>query len=866
MLAPAFRIGLVGALLGTALPGVAVAQAPPPAKEGAFSPPAPTTTPPELVTFVEADYPEQARADGREGSVVLELTVDAEGKVTEARVKESAGYGFDEAAVAAALKFVFRPAQRGERAVAARLLYRYQFHLEAKEVEKAVPVAALTGRIVASGTDHALAGATVRLFRGNEKVGEAVTEADGKFSFPDIAPGVYRVVVDANGFESYETNEELSASEWTDVSYGLVAPEEGSEEVVVRGTRPSREVTRRTLTRRELSRIPGTSGDALRAIQNLPGVARPPALSGLLVVRGNADQATPVFVDGMWISNVYHFGGLSSVIPTEMLDEINFYPGNFSVKYGRALAGVVEAHLRETRDDGRYHGLAQVDLIDARAMLEGPVPLLDGWNFIGGIRRSHVDAWLIPILEGNEDTQIQGAPVYYDYQFIVDNRPTKKSYLRIGTLGFDDRIRVVTEASARGGQLNAVSASWGIGSIYHVELSDETRADFTLTGAKQHVHFSESTVEFDLMAYALLARSEIAQDLGKRATLRFGYDLLFGPYTASGRLPQVPAAGAPDVGPALTLPAQTFSDDQWFWLPAVYAEMDMRPSARTQVVTGVRLDYGEWTERLDVSPRITARYAIRPTFPKTTLKGGTGLFHQGPDLFDILLSDDQTELRSQRAWQNSLGAEQELTRNVTASVEGFFNLLDDLVSRSPDENGVVRYNNFGTGRIFGVETMLRYDADERFFGWLSYTLSRSERTWAPGQPSELFYLDQTHILTLLGSYDLGRGWEFGARFRYVTGNLYTPCFGSLYSSTSTSYLCVSGPTNSERLPPFHQLDIRIDKRWKFPGWTLGAYLDLINAYNRVNPDFLGYNYDYSQSRPETASLPIVPSVGLRAEF
>ena len=342
--------------------------------------------------------------------------------------------------------------------------------------------------------------------------------------------------------------------------------------------------------------------------------------------------------------------------------------------------------------------------------------------------------------------------------------------------------------------------------------------------------------------------------------------MLLGPYTASGRFPQAPPAGAPDVGPALTLPAQTFSDDEWFLLPALYAEMDMHPNARTQVVTGVRLDYGRWTGRFDVSPRINARYAVEPSFPKTTLKGGTGLFHQGPDLFDILLSDDETELRSQRAWQNSLGVEQQVTQNVTTSLEGFLYLLDDLVSRSPDADGIVRYNNYGTGRIFGAEAMLRYEAHPRFFGWLSYTLSRSERTWAPGQPSELFYLDQTHILTVLGSYDLGRGWEFGARFRYVTGNLYTPCLGSLYSSTSTSYLCVSGPTNSERLPPFHQLDIRVDKRWKFPGWTLSAYLDLINAYNRVNPDFISYSYDYSRSRPETASLPIVPSVGMRAEF
>jgi TonB family protein len=843
-------------------PGEALAQAaeaPSPAAAG------PQTTPPELVKFVEAPYPEEARTRGLEGAVILELTLDAEGKVTRAVVTESAGHGFDEAAVKAALGFEFRPARRGERAVASRLLYRYVFRLEQKEVEKAVTVAALTGRIVVSGSDHPLAGATVRLLRGDQTLDERVTQSDGRFSFPDLAPGAYRIEVQAAGFDAFSSTEKLSASEETQVTYGLATRDDSSEEVIVRGTRPSREVTRRTMSRRELTRIPGTSGDALRAIQNLPGVARPPALSGVLVVRGNADQTTPVLVDGMWISNVYHFGGLSSVIPTEMLDEISFYPGNFSVRYGRALAGIVEAHLRETRNDGRYHGLAQIDLIDARAMLEGPVPFVKGWNFIGGFRRSHVDAWLVPLLEG-EDTQVKGAPVYYDYQFIADHRPSSKSYFRIGTLGFDDRIRIVDETSAQGGELDAVSASWGIGMIYHTELSDETRAEMTLTGAKQHVHFGAGGIDFDLLAYGLLTRGEIAQKLGTRATLRFGYDVLLGPYTGSGRLPPDPGVGAPPVGPQVAFPAQTFERDDWFILPAVYTEMDMRPSSRTQVVTGVRLDYTEWTGRLDVSPRVTARYALVPRFPRTTLKGGTGLFHQGPDLFEILLKEDDTELRSARAFQNSLGVEQEITRNVTASVEGFVNLLDDLVTRGPDENGVLDYNNRGTGRIFGAEAMLRYENDDRFFGWLSYTLSRSERTWAPGEPSELFYLDQTHILTVLGSYDLGRGWEFGARFRYVTGNLYTPCRGSLFSSTSTSYLCIPGPTNSERLPPFHQLDIRVDKRWQFSGFTLGAYLDLINAYNRTNPDFLGYNFDYSNSRPETASLPIVPSIGVRGEF
>jgi outer membrane receptor protein involved in Fe transport len=199
-------------------------------------------------------------------------------------------------------------------------------------------------------------------------------------------------------------------------------------------------------------------------------------------------------------------------------------------------------------------------------------------------------------------------------------------------------------------------------------------------------------------------------------------------------------------------------------------------------------------------------------------------------------------------------------------VEGFFNLLDNLVSRQAGADGALRFTNYGKGRIFGGELLLRYEPDERFFGWISYTLSRSERSWVPGEPSRLFNLDQTHILTALGSLELGRGWELGLRFRYVTGNLYTPCTGGLFSSTGASYQCINGPLFSERLPPFHQLDLRIDKRWKLGDLTLSAYLDLINAYNRKNPDFIQYNYDFSESRAQTGSLPIVPSLGMRGEF
>lgn len=851
---------------------VALAAATASAQEGAATqagtPTEKAVTPPKLVQFVEAEYPAAAVAAGLEADVDLVLSIDADGRVTAADVSEARGHGFDEAAQAAALAFRFEPARRGDQPVASKILYRYSFHLDRKSAEpQATAAAVLRGRVEVSGGDAALAGARIVIRRDQELVREVVSDATGSWEARDLAPGRYRLTVSADGFEDYSVSETLGADEEVTVKYRLVAVVDDGEAttIVVHGERPAREVTRRTITRREMSRVPGTSGDALRSLQNLPGVARPPSLSGVLMVRGTPPTATPVFIEGMFLPNVYHLGGLSSVIPTELMEEINFYPGNYSVRFGRGLGGIVDVALRKTQDDGDYHGLAQIDLIDARAMLEGPVPLVDGWNFVAGFRRSHVDAWLVPLVD-NEDTSIVAAPVYYDYQLFADKRLSKDSYLRVGFLGYDDRVRIIDRVAAEGGELDSVDNINGFGSLYTHRISDDLFLEVNLTAARLDQHFQLSTILFDTVAYGSVARAEVSYKMWPNATLVTGLDVLVAPYETHAQIPEDPGPSAPDIGSFVTTPTRTVDDRGTFFQPAIFAEMQMAPTRRWQVVSGVRLDYTHGIQHFDVSPRMTARYDIVQGFPRTTLKGGSGYFFQPPG-FDVeLFKDDQTELRTMRSWQNSLGVEQELSQQVELSAEGFYNVLDDLISRGPDREGVLRYNNEGEGRVYGAEFMLRYRADERFFGWLAYTLSRSERTWADGEPSQVFGLDQTHIFTILGSYVLGAGWELGARFRYVSGNPYTPCEGGIFSSTSTSYLCVNGPDNSGRLPPFHQLDIRVDKTWTFDSFKLGAYLDLINAYNRSNPDFMDYSYDKTESRPVSGSLPIVPSLGIRGEF
>src|SRR5690606_259835 len=116
----------------------------------------------------------------------------------------------------------------------------------------------------------------------------------------------------------------------------------------------------------------GTRGDALRTVEILPGVARPPFGTGALIVRGSAPNDSQVFLDGSPVPLLYHFGGLTSFTNTRMLERIDFYPGNFSVRYGRKIGGILEGGARDPSPE-RLAGVVDVNLIDASLLVEAPI-------------------------------------------------------------------------------------------------------------------------------------------------------------------------------------------------------------------------------------------------------------------------------------------------------------------------------------------------------------------------------------------------------------------------------------------------------------------------------------------------------------
>lgn len=247
------------------------------------------------------------------------------------------------------------------------------------------------------------------------------------------------------------------------------------------------------------------------------------------------------------------------------------------------------------------------------------------------------------------------------------------------------------------------------------------------------------------------------------------------------------------------------------------------------------------------------------------LKGGLGIFRQPPDPGQTLPRFGTPELNSSHAVHSMLGLEQSLSRQLNLSVEGFHKSLRDLVASTRDGSGRYFMDNSGTGRVLGVDFLLRYKADERFFGWIAYTYSRSYRKLDPDEAERIYRFDQPHILNVLASYRLGRGWEIGGRFRYMSGFIYNAYEGGLYNN-ATGWYGPYGEQLQKRLAPFHQLDLRIEKVWRIGGGQLSAYMDLINVYNRESPDRPRFSFDRSMMVPQSFSLPILPSLGVRGEI
>jgi hypothetical protein len=638
--------------------------------------------------------------------------------------------------------------------------------------------------------------------------------------------------------------------------------EEPEYEGVAEVEAPARGTTKRALKSEELTTVPGTRGDALRAIEVMPGVGRTQFGSnpGPPLLRGATSNESTVMIEGAPAPLLYHFGGLTSVFNSHLLESVTLYPGNYSARYGRAAGGTVDVRVRDPKTD-RHHLMLELSLIDSFALVEGP--LSPRTSLALAARRSNVDPFIDALID-DDSTAVVAAPVYWDYQAIFSHRFDDDHSFRAIAYGDHDAFELHFGEAAGGdpalaGEFESTAGFHRLQIELDSRLSDAVTQNLMLAAGPSPGTGRFGEIAYEFLSWEFDARADWGFLLSPFVRLDAGLDVraITATFEYRGPMPGL-EEGTPSQG-SVAAESATFAKSRLRGIrPAVYAEALIRPVDELLVVPGVRADYYGDVGDYNIDPRLGSRWSIGRT---TTLKGGIGYYSQPPQYWEVMPTFGNPNLDAFRTLQTSAGFEQTFGEAVRIDVDGFYKRWENRVVTTQG-GAPPRYVNGGTGEAYGAEFLFDLRPTRRSRSYISYTLSRSTRKDGPDQATRLFDRDQTHHLSVTTGYDFGAGFSAGARFRYVTGNPYSAASAAVYDASTDTYRPLYAALNRDRNDAFHQLDVRVEKLWQVGPVDLTAYVEVMNAYNRKNQEGRRYSFDYRESA-SVAGMPLFPNVGIR---
>ncbi|MCE9575668.1 MAG: TonB-dependent receptor [Deltaproteobacteria bacterium] len=841
------------------------------------------TKAPQLLHFEEAVYPPDQKAKGVEATVILTIAIDDKGAVSEVEVASSAGAAFDAAAIAAAKKFVFSPAEIDGKPAPVKITYKYAFQIK-EELVSLGPQINFEGTIKERFKKTPMPNVKVRIVDLDI---DAVTDEVGGFAFQDIPVGTHKVELSAPMLITVVTEEEIVKGKKKTVTYFVEEKEEGvDEEEVVRAPRIKKESVETVIRTEEARRVPGTQGDTLKVVQNLPGVGRSSFGSGQLIVWGSSPKDTRVYVNGVEIPALYHGGGLRSTVNGDLVKSIDLSPGAYGADYGRGLGGLVKVETKNLASKGT-HAIIAADVIDTSAMVSTAISKKARIGIAG--RASYLDQTLGAVTSSDVGDFVS-IPRYYDGQLLAQLELSKDETLTAFGLVSDDKLdrTIPSDDPSAVRKEKTHTGFWRAAAEYKRLFPDGASVvvapSVGIDRNEVVSSFGDVPTEIHTTSGRYALRGAYRRKLNSNATLTVGADgqfthtevNRFGSITLPAREGDITVFGQP--------PGSQVNADDW-----TVNELTVGPYATAQVTVGklelapglrigpVLVDGSrlipligttptQGYRRLDwtFDPRLAATYHATK---KLLLRAGAGLYTQPPDPEDLSSVFGNPTLAPSSAVHLVLGGAYKLRGTLTLEVTAFAKYLWDLPARSEQATPALAQalDQDGVGRSYGGQLLLRQELVKGFFGWVTYSLIRSERRDHPDQDWRLFDYDQTHVLGVLASYQIGHGWEFGGRFRFTSGVPRTPVTDAYYDARSDQYDPIFGPQNSIRVPSFYQLDLRLERTITRPRYRLNLFLDVQNVTNRSNPEEIIYNYDFSR-REYITGLPTLAVVGARVEL
>ncbi|WP_345117460.1 TonB-dependent receptor [Hymenobacter algoricola] len=719
----------------------------------------------------------------------------------------------------------------------------------------------LSGYLRDAANGEALVGASV--FVKSLAVGSTANEY-GFYSLT-LPRGTYVITYTYLGYEGQETTLTLTTSQTRSVRLALRGVQTG--EVVVTGQRPDQNVqsTEMSVSRLDLKTVklmPALLGevDVIRSIQLLPGVSTVGEGASGFNVRGGGVDQNLILLDEAPIYNASHLFGLFSTFNPDAVKDIKLVKGGIPAQYGGRLSSLLDVRMKEGNSQ-RLGVSGGVGLIMSRLAVEAPI-VKDKGSFIVAGRRSYGDLFLKLIPE-QKDNQAY----FYDLSAKANYTLGDKDRLYLsGYLGRDVFAFGKAFKNTLGNRTGTVRWNHVVSSRLFANVTGVvSKYDYGLgvPEGNQAFDWTSNIVNYSLKADFNYYRTP-------QSTLNFGTGAIY--YTfVPGR---VTPGNAGSIFRPLALDEQqaveyhAYLDNEQTFSPRLSAQYGLRISLFDYLGSGTVYDYegpdgrqktpvnprqfgaGKVIKRYpNLEPRASLRYSLTET---SSLKASYNRMVQYIHLVSNTTASSPLDVwtpstnntKPEHADQLAVGYFRNFRDNAyEASVEVFGKRMDNQVDYINGANTLLNQQLeaellYGRGRAYGVEFYGKKN-EGAFTGWVSYTLSRSERQ-INGINNDAWYVnkyDKTHYLSVVGMYQLNPRWTFSSTFSYSTG-IATTFPDSRYSYQGLIVPNVNGDVrNNYRVPTYHRLDLAAtregktdpSRRWH-SSWTFSLY----NAYARRN--------------------------------
>jgi hypothetical protein len=740
------------------------------------------------------------------------------------------------------------------------------------------PTGNLEGLVADASNKNPLIGVNVFILNNNSGTS---TNNKGNYVIKDLPAGTYTIQFTYIGYEKVTKTDVIIRSKRT--AYLNIEMFSSSVELndIVVESGYFTEINDKPLgtvnfSSEEIRRAPGSAGDVSRILFGLPSLAKVNDARNSLIVRGGSPIENSFYIDNIEISNINHFpvegssDGPIGILNVDFIEDVNFYSGGFSPIYGDRLSSIMEITFREGAKDN-FQPQINLSMQGFGAAVEGPLSNKGSYMVSGSM--SYLDLILDPKETGGAIPSYGDAQAKIVYSFNENNKITFLEVLSIDHINLEYENALKTELTNIYGKTDGVTNIagfnwqyvWGKSGYSNTSLAHTYfgyKRDYSETKTKNHLFENNSKEQ------SMKLRNVNYYKLDNKNNFEFGFETKYN-FSNFDVLYEEWEDHYGNPTPRLYVDNKINSVKG-----SIFAQHRMKINERLKLEYGGRIDYFQYNDNLKFSPRLSLAYEFNNGI---TLSGSAGIFTQEiPENF-LVQNDNFKDLKTPTSNHFILGVSQMLGESTRLSLEGYYKTYQNfpidptqpnmfLFDQSMIDGLFLNHESLvDNGEAFsrGIELMIQKKLASDFYGMASASYSKTRYKDLNGDWHDRIY-DNVFNFNVEGGYIPNDEWEFKLRWIYAGGAPYTP-FDIEKSIELNRGIWDLENINSKRLPDYHSLNIRVDKRFYFSGSSLIVYLSVWNAYGRENIAF--YLWDEKENKQDyQLQWSTLPVLGVEYKF